>query len=569
MRKKKSTSTKWAGLALVFLGSSIFLSAENMSSYNYSPSPDQLSDYQKQKAALVEKIYNDISNTVQDMRKPPVFNFKYNYRTSPYYNAYYSPSNNTINFGEGIYDLATKFGKDSTNIIAAVIGHELAHYYKDHGWAHAFGKANPDTDIKTQIKQTDYDGEARANMEAEADYFGGIFGYLAGYNTLSSSPAFFDTLYKVLELPEEVRGYPSLSDRRAIYGNSQTMLEKLIPVFKTANLLNLVGSYDKAGICYDHVIHTFPSREMYNNAGVAFAQKAISLYAPEELKFVYPLGLDMNTRLDNAGTKGTGLSKEARRKKLLQEAVSHFENAIRIDKQYTPALINLALVHTLLEEHEMALGFAAKAIKLATTKEDKLAIANAQIARGITFANQNEKGAAKKAFKAAAAGNNLVANANLEVVQTNVFSKWFKKQPTDEIIGEEETIEEIGLEALEALFDASEDYKSTIIRKQSKDRPSTILVHIEEEVFDAILVSTGGKMAGLEGFIITKANYEGNTARDITTGSTKDAIYEAYGTPTKIMSSAQGNFLYYQKTGIIFMLDTADKVTGWMLHGVL
>jgi tetratricopeptide (TPR) repeat protein len=565
----KYTTSKWLGLTLFFIGSSIFLSAENVSSYNYKPNPEQLSDYQKKKANLVEKVYNDISRTVQDMRKPPAFNFVYNYRTRPYYNAYYSPSNNTINFGEGVYDLAAKFGKDSINILAAVIGHELAHYYKDHGWAHAFGKANPDTDIKTQIKQTDYDGESRANMEAEADYFGGIFGYLAGYNTLSSSPAFFDTLYKVLELPEEVKGYPSLSDRRAIYMNSQEMLEKLIPVFQTANLLNLVGSYDKAGMCYDHIIHTFPSREMYNNAGVAFAQKAISLFAPEELKFVYPVGLDMNTRLDNAGTKGTGLSKEARRKKLLQKATQHFEDAIRMDENYTPALINIALVQTLLDEHEMALGYTSKAIKQATAKKDKLAVANAQIARGIAFANKGEKAEAKKAFKLAEEGNDLIAKTNLEVLNTNIFSKLFKKQAVDEIIGEEEAIEDIGLEALEALFEDSENYAATIIRKQSDDRPATVLISIEEEEFNAFLVSTVGRTAGLEGFIATKPDYEGSTARDIEIGSTTKEVYAAYGTPTKIMGGAQGNYLYYAKTGILFTTTSDNKVSGWMLYGLL
>ena len=186
----------------------------------------------------------------------------------------------------------------------------MAHFYKDHGWAHAFGKANPDTDIKKEVKKTMYNAEARANMEAEADYYGGIFGYLAGYNTLSISGAFFDTLYTALELPDEVKGYPSRQDRIKIYGNSKGMLERLIPVFNTANLLNLVQNYEEAALCYDYIIQTFPSREMYNNKGVAFANQALSFYHAEELKLVHPFGLDATTRL----ALGTTRSNEERKK---------------------------------------------------------------------------------------------------------------------------------------------------------------------------------------------------------------------------------------------------------------
>ncbi|WMX13559.1 M48 family metalloprotease [Aureispira sp. CCB-E] len=569
--KEKTTFSKWLKIGLCFALPSIFLSAGNISPHNYKPLETDLSDYQKLKAREAAQIFNKICKTVKDTRKAPTFNFIYNYQGKPYYNAYYSPSNNTINFGEGIYDLAADLGADSLDIVATVMAHEIAHFYKDHGWAHAFGKANPDNDIKKNVKESMYDSDDRARMEAEADYFGGIFGYMSGYNTLGVGGAFFDKLYDALEIPDETFGYPSRQDRIAIYNNSKEMLEELIPVFNTANLLNLVRRYEKASMCYDHVIVTFPSREMYNNAGVALAQEAMSMYSPEELKFVYPFGLDLDTRLSHAGTKGAGESKEDKRLRLAKDALDLFNDALRIDDQYAPAYVNAALAHCLLGEYEMALGLANKAIQFAATNDNKLLVGNGHIARGIAFALSNQKADAKKEFKAAESGNALLATTNLDAVTNNVFAKLFKKKISEEIEGEEETIAEVGVEAIEVLFDDKDAFKSIDIKKQNEKRPETVVVTVEEEDFDATLVATySGPWSAkeeLEGFLMTKPDYEGETARGIKIGSSLDAIKKLYGKPTRMLGGSQNNFVFYEKTGLIFLLDADNNVTRWLIYG--
>jgi tetratricopeptide (TPR) repeat protein len=569
--KEKITISKWLKIGLCFALPSVFLSAGNISPHNYKPLETDLSEYQKLKAKASEEIFKNICNTVKDTRKAPTFNFIYNYQGKPYYNAYYSPSNNTINFGEGIYDLAVGFGADSLDIVATVMAHEIAHFYKDHGWAHAFGKANPDSDIKTNVKESMYNSDDRARMEAEADYFGGIFGYMSGYNTLGVGGEFFDKLYAALEIPDETFGYPSRKDRIAIYNNSKQMLEDLIPIFNTANLLNLVRRYEKASMCYDHVIVTFPSREMYNNAGLAIAQEAMSLYSAEELKFVYPFGIDLDTRLSNGGTKGAGESKEDKRLRLAKDALGLFEDALSIDNQYAPAYVNAALAHCLLGEYEMALGLANKAIKFAELNSNKLLAGNGHIARGIAFALSDKKADAKKEFKTAETGNALLASANLEAVTNNAFAKLFKKKISEEIDGQEETISDIGIEALEILFDEKDNFKITTIKKQNEKRPETIVVTIDEADFDAILVATyGGSSSAneeLEGFLMTKANYDGETARGIEIGSSLEDIQKVYGKPTRMLGGSQANFIFYEKTGLIFLLDSDNKVTRWMIYG--
>lgn len=569
--KETIAFSKWLKIGLCFALPSVFLSAGNMSPHNYKPLDSDLSEYQKLKAEKSEEIFKKICKTVKDTRKAPTFNFIYNYQGKPYYNAYYSPSNNTINFGEGIYDLAAGIGSDSLDIVATVMAHEIAHFYKDHGWAHAFGKANPGSEIENNVKESMYDSDDRARMEAEADYFGGIFGYMSGYNTLGVGGEFFNHLYDALEIPDETFGYPSRKDRVSIYNNSKQMLEELIPVFNTANLLNLVRRYEKASMCYDHVIVTFPSREMYNNAGVAIAQEAMSMYSAEELKFVYPFGIDLDTRLSNAGTKGAGESKEDKRLRLAKDALDLFNDAISIDNEYAPAYVNASLAHSLLGEYEMALGLANKAIKFAEINSDKLLIGNGHIARGIAFALSDKKTEAKKEFKTAETGNALLASANLEAVTNNVFASLFKKKVSEEIEGEEEMIADVGMEAFEVLFDDQADYKVTEIKQQNEKRPETVVVTIEEEDFDATLVATySGPYSlneELEGFLMTKANYDGETARGIQIGSSLAEIQKAYGKPTRMLGGSQANFLFYESTGLIFLLDAENKVTRWIIYG--
>lgn len=564
--------SNWIKIGLGFAVSSIFLSAGNVSPHNYKPLETDLTAHQKLKAKLSEEIFNNICKTVKDTRKAPTFNFIFNYQGKPYFNAYYSPSNNTINFGEGIYDLARQFKKDSLDVVATVMAHEIAHFYKDHGWAHAFGKATPDgSDIKKNVKESMYDSDDRARMEAEADYFGGIFGYMSGYNTLGVGGEFFDVLYTALEIPDETFGYPSRKDRIAIYNNAKEMLEELVPVFNAANMLNLVRRYEKASMCYDHVIVTFPSREMYNNAGVALAQEAMGMFTPEELKFVYPFGIDLDTRMNNAGTKGAGEAKEDKRLRLVKEALDLFKDAIHIDDEYAPAYVNAALAHSLLGEHELALGMANKAIDYATKMDNALLIGNGHIARGIAFAKMEKKGDAKKEFKAAEIGNKLLAEANQEVITTNIFAKLFKKKPTGEIEGEEESIADVGIEAIEVLFDDKDNFKLTKIKKQNDKRPETEVVYVNEEEFDAVLVATNSgpwsAQEELEGFLMTKPEYDGETARGIEIGSAIGEVKDLYGDPTRMLGGSQANYLFYEKTGIVFLIDANNEVTGWMLYG--
>jgi tetratricopeptide (TPR) repeat protein len=527
--------------------------------------------YQKHKAEVAERIYHEIARTVKDSRKAPTFNFIFS-EGEPYYNAYYNPQNNTINFGEGIYDLAVTFGKDSLNALAMVLGHELAHFYKDHGWGMSFGTANEDTEIAKKIYDMELNENLRAKMEAEADYFGGLFGYMAGYNTLEVGADFYNKLYETVGLPDSTAGYPTRNDRVEICRNSKKMLKDLVPVFKAANLLTLIQQYEKAALCYDHIANVFPSREIYNNAGVAYLALAMDTYEEEEMPYIYPMGIDFETRME---TTAKGMLDDQpindKRVKALALAKQQFEDAIRIDEDYAPAYINLSMTLALQGDTEMALANGSKGARLAKEQGKAMLEANGYLVRGIIYALKGKKAEARKEWKLARLGNTIIAELNLKALNESKLARLFRKKPKPETAGLEETIADLGIEVMEVLFEDKDQLKVSVIERQNEDRPETIVVGVNEEEFDAILLASYGGYMGLDeelqGFLMTKANYEGETARGIKIGSSLKELKEAYGDPARTYAGLNANYHFYQLSNLIVITNNANIVTGWMLFG--
>lgn len=517
------------------------------------------------KLKVSKQVYDKIAYTAKDSRKQPTFNFIYNYG-KPYYNAYYNPANNTINLGEGIYDLCVEFGADSLNAMAMVLGHELAHFYKDHGWGMAFGTANEDLEVASKIYKLKLTSARKTECEAQADYYGGLFGYMAGYKSLNVGPDFFKKLYSAAKLPDVTNGYPTLQERMKIGENSKKMLEKLIAVFEAANMLTVTDDFERAASCYDHIITTFPSREIYNNAGVALALEAMKVYDVEKMKFYYPFSLDLDTRMDNAGHKGMGEEKEEKIKRLLNEAKEMFQTAINMDKDYAPAYLNLAMITDLQGDHELAVGMAGKAVTMAEASGLPVLVANAHIAKGIALANANKSSDAKAEFTKAKDGNKGVAELNMSAMgQTGFFTKLFgtPKKSEEKVSTIEENIAEVEPSLLDAVLEGAEEME---IKRQNDKRPAIKVYSKHEGDYAAIKVKTYSYPKGLDNFVITSHWYRGKSGRGIAINSKASAVKEAYGSPTRIVSGAQKSFYVYEKTKIIFMIDANDKVDGWVLY---
>jgi tetratricopeptide (TPR) repeat protein len=321
---------------------------------------------------------------------------------------------------ERVYDLFVAMGPDSLDALAWLLGHELAHYYQDHGWAGDFGNGFADLDVGRKMKALSNQRSKAIEIETQADYFGAFYGQVAGYRTLDVMPAALQRVYTEYELDPELTGYPALGERQEIARGAADQLRLLIPVFEVGNNMLLLGLYEEAGRCFDMIAEFFPSREILNNAGVARALEALELLEDEELlRFAYPLELDVDTRLRQVGGKAEEAGYEEgdyeRRERLLREAQAIFEQARERDDSYVPAIVNLACVLDLRGEHEDAGYWARKAMRVARDQQDAAGLAHALIVRGISAAHLSpaDTAAARNDFVAASDAAAPMAAYNL------------------------------------------------------------------------------------------------------------------------------------------------------------
>ena len=368
----------------------------------------------KAKALTAQRVFADLVRAMGDGRTPPELIMVPEGSKTAMQVAFFDPGRNTISLEERAYDLCIAQGPDSLDALASLLAHELAHYYKDHGWVNDFGNGFADLGVGKRFKKLQRRAGKLVEIEIEADYFGGLFGYVAGYNTLDITPTLLDAIYAEYELVEQLHGYPSLAERRQIATRSKQQLAQLIPVFETGQHLLLIGHYAQAARAFDYIARTFPSREILNNGGVARALQAVALIGDQP--FAYPFELDAETRLRQGTSRSAGDPKQIQR--LLEIARGLFEIAARKDPSYTTAHTNLACIAALQGQGEQAVLYAEHALTTAEQDNNPLALANALIARGLARLQQDaaQSAAARADFSQARIGSPALARLNLNAL---------------------------------------------------------------------------------------------------------------------------------------------------------
>ena len=234
------------------------------------------------------------------------------------------------------YEVCTSFGEDSLNAIAALLSHELIHYYEKHQFSKHFAAENEGTSTGTKLKQLN----ERLKLETQSDYLGGFLAYSAGYQTLDIMPQFLDKVYKSYRLRDTLRGYPPLQERKDLATNALEKLQSFIHIFETANYLTALQQYEQAKLYFDYILKDYQSREIYNNVGVVAAQVGMQFVDAQLLKYGLPLELDVETRL-SSGFRGSKEKETAQ--KVLEEALDYFEKASKLDENISHCFIEYGM----------------------------------------------------------------------------------------------------------------------------------------------------------------------------------------------------------------------------------
>ncbi|MCB0609299.1 MAG: hypothetical protein KDD12_16405 [Lewinella sp.] len=434
--------------------------------------------------------------------------------------AWMDPDNITVWLEEKTYDLCTGFGPDSLNALAAILAHELIHYYEKH--------------------------EGRGSAEEEdADHLGGFLALSAGFNTAGIIPELLSRIYRQYDLPDHLDGYPGLAERINLAKSAADKSADLYEVFEIALYLVAFQRHEEAALCFGTVLKRFQSREIYNNAGVNLVLKALSHVPDRDRR--NPLELDPETRIPRA--KPLSVSYDARkdpdrerafiREQLLNEAIRLFDQASALDRNYAPALLNKAVAYDLTGQQRRAQFWAQEALLPAQDQQGYQTASDAGI-----LLNDLQAAADNRPDPVVPPGNGLPdqpPKSFREQIEGIDLDKRFSGLQADQVVGIGQEPASGSNAALAVKYYTGS--KLMVLSQQSGSLPggSAILIHL------------------------TRENYGGQTATGLRIGDPVGKITPIYGMPDRRINLTNGALLIYQSAGLVFRTAPGDLIKGWAI----
>lgn len=490
-------------------------------------------------------VYERLTKARGDFRFPvPNFAMKKEEKSVAYINYY----DMEVTLEAKAYDVCASFGEtEMDGAIAFLLGHELTHYYEKHAWREGFVYEHQDLEIGLQL---DTLADA-AVQETEADYLGGFLAYSAGYGFFDKGDEMMSRLYAAYRLPDQIPGYPSLNDRKLMSRRSAEKLSKLIDVFEMANLLTAVGKYSEALSYYRYLLMHYQSRETYNNIGVTVLLDALQYFREGELKYKYPILLDLETITARGGQK------DSLREQMIRQALLHFNGAISLDPLYAPAYLNKACAYALLGDIERAKFYAAVEGKAAAQRGNfPKTASDIDVLLAILADQEGGTSRAKELFETAAEKGSTLATHNLKIL----LNEPIPSPPPPGISLSQETIEGQNLailsRRLRVRLSKDVNVSDNALFRQSipggETGKSRVFIHQHPR--------TAAKLY----FHLTNEDYTGESGRGIKIGDTQEQLIQAYQQPLRTIETPNGQLLVYNKN--IFILDANNKVKRWAVY---
>ncbi len=347
----------------------------------------------------VERVYNNLIQAVGDGSKiaPPIELSRSESRV-----AYYSPSKQTIFVEERFLQICSTFGSDSLNALAFILGHELAHFYRNHGWVRANGMGYVDTELRENWKEMSKEADSHAKDEAEADIFAGFYSLVAGYNALPMAGKTLRTIYNAYGINDTVPGYPSLDQRVDISKRALGKATHLYTLFKVGLYCLATQKYDVASQVYTHIYNQdYAGAEILNNLAVAEILDGYQAYG-EQPSFYYPIFISTETPLNPDTRGGEG---EAQ----IRKGIGYLKTALEKDGKNGTFMLNIASAYAMINEFVDAEYYLAKAEQADPTIEAKI-----ENLKGIIAMKKGEEKLAKKTWKSLK--DDAYALGNYEVI---------------------------------------------------------------------------------------------------------------------------------------------------------
>jgi tetratricopeptide (TPR) repeat protein len=247
------------------------------------------------------------------------------------------------NYDKGIHTITTEielyellqqtYQERADDALAIILGHELAHFYQNHN--HHSGHNCSTHDLSSR-------------QEAEADKLGLYYTFQAGYQTADIANNVIGEVYKFYQLNENGEcGYPDLEERDSIMQVAIIEVRESVEFYKTANFLMMLQEYQKAAILYEYVTKSFPTAELFNNIGVAYARMGIE---KTNLTLQYPLLIEEFTVLSNQNIDAINPAEDNRTTlEYYNRAKIAFKQAVNLEEKYALSYLNLTCLSHLIQ----------------------------------------------------------------------------------------------------------------------------------------------------------------------------------------------------------------------------
>ena len=494
------------------------------------------------KYEVVASVYQKLVEARGDFRMPApelVMN------DGQLYVAWMNSKKGLVGLEEKAYDICTSFGADSLNALAALLAHELTHYYEKHNWTRHFSRNNANTQAGEQLANV----EEGLKLEVQSDYLGGFLALSAGFRAYGIIPRLLPEIYKGYILPEEIPGYPSLSDRVTFANNAMEQLQKLQLAFDVANYLAVVEAYEPAYDYYRFILRDFQSRELYNNLGVLRVLEALKYTSKEDMPYALPLELDLESRL-GPGKRGFGDNAE-KRAALLEAAIDAFSRAELLDEKYTTAWVNKACAYLLRGEVEDARYWAAKARKQSEKLKLDSEARDARVLLAIIEAMEGNEGEAEALLQPLAEEGNPLARTNLSILRgegtTAIAVLNFAR----------------GVERIDDIL--LDDYLENPAPELQVEMGGNVICGLQHFDHSEVLIHFADDGKEYAVFQLTGDGYDGATRLGIGPGAPLEEVKEKYTTRASVVNTRQGTYLVYPKEYIIFRFDKQGKVNQWIV----
>ena len=289
----------------------------------------------------------------------------------PMINALTLPGGTVLVF-RGLVDMINSKMGGTDDAYASVLGHECAHAALRHGMgmiqvASSMGEGKAFVGGESQLYSL-LMTISRAH-EFEADQFGALYAYRAGFNPAESVTLHEKMLQAMGEIPRGMT-HPTHAERIARVRDYLLDLRAKVHGFDLAVKELSGGDYDAAQAKLEVFLGVFPdSLSARSNLGVALHRRALSALTPST-RFRRSTDVDPNSRARKielrAGEVTAGGLKQAPKidERMIKEAMGEYRAALAIDPNYVFAQVNLGAALDDLKDRKGARVALEKAVRM-------------------------------------------------------------------------------------------------------------------------------------------------------------------------------------------------------------